>query len=101
MINSSRDHHTAHLSPPRFISLLLEQLKAFENLSKLDSDPITLQKKESRWSNCKIVGSYKHCPNPLSPVFNLLPESGLEVRRVLELGEGEPQQTEGANLTLT
>ena len=43
MISSSRDHHTAHLSSPRFISLLLEQLKAFENLSKLDSDPITLQ----------------------------------------------------------
>ena len=48
MNKSSRDHHTAHLSSPRFISLLLEQLKAFENLSKLDSDPITLQKKESR-----------------------------------------------------
>ena len=72
MTSSPRDHHTAHLSSPRFISLLLEQLKAFENLSKLDSDPITLQKDQgSRWSTCQIVRSYKHWPHPPSPAFDI------------------------------
>ena len=76
MISSSRDHHTAHLSSPRFIFLLLEQLKAFENLSKLDSDPIILQRRDQDDQIARLLVAISTVPTHRLPILIFFRKAG-------------------------